>query len=104
MQKEKKIDKVQSDLHFLMSCFKEVLIELKEDDLAASLPWIEGNKISSYFETEESNLPLRASQALSISFQLLNMVGESISKDCVSMGSAELKFQRPFRKCMCNQF
>ena len=77
MQKEKKIDKVQSDLHFLMSCFKEVLIELKEDDLAASLPWIDGNKTSSYFGTEESSLPLRASQALSISFQILNMVEEN---------------------------
>jgi phosphoenolpyruvate carboxylase len=76
MADEQKIDKVHSDLLFLMSCFKEVLIELKEDEVANSLPWMEENK-NTYLGETESNLPLRASQALSISFQILNMVEEN---------------------------
>lgn len=77
MANETKVDKIQSDLTFLMLCFKEVLIELKEDELANSLPWIQGNKSPHYLGATESNLPLRASQALSISFQILNMVEEN---------------------------
>jgi phosphoenolpyruvate carboxylase len=79
MAEEQKLDKIQSDLTFLMLCFKEVLIELKEDELANSLPWIQGNKSPHYLGETESNLPLRASQALSISFQILNMVEENES-------------------------
>ena len=60
MVEKQKTDKVQSDLLFLMLCFKEVLIELKEDELADCLPWINGNQNPSYIGTNESNLPLRA--------------------------------------------
>ena len=43
MGEEQNSDKVRSDLVFLMQCFKEVLIELKEDELAKNLPWLEEN-------------------------------------------------------------
>ena len=77
MGEEQNSDKVRSDLVFLMQCFKEVLIELKEDELAKNLPWLEENFHPINVGNIESNFPLRNSQALSISFQLLNMVEEN---------------------------
>lgn len=74
---EEPSNKVKNDLNFLMNCFKEVLIELKEDEIAKNLPWLDGDKSPHYFEKIDSNFPLRASQALSISFQILNMVEEN---------------------------
>ena len=74
MPEEQSADKVKNDLLFIMQCFKEVLIELKEDELAESLPWLD-DEANTYTPNKiESSSPLRRSQALSISFQLLNMV------------------------------
>ena len=66
--------KVDRDLDFMMSCFREVLEELGHKDLAGTLPWmgkrrLRGIQIFSY----------RGVQAYSIAFQLLNMVEENAS-------------------------
>lgn len=79
MPEKQNADKVKADLQYIMLCFKEVLTELKEDELANSLPWIEENTNSINSDKKNINSPLRSSQALSISFQLLNMVEENAS-------------------------
>lgn len=64
--------KIDRDLRFLMECFQEVLIELGERDVARALPWLEGPmRVVPKLSSE------RVGQALSISFQLLNMVEEN---------------------------
>jgi phosphoenolpyruvate carboxylase len=68
----KGFDKIHEDLSFLMHCFREVLEELGEVELAQSLPWISEVKVSS-----EPNP--RLSQTYSIAFQLLNMVEENVA-------------------------
>jgi phosphoenolpyruvate carboxylase len=68
----KGFDKIHEDLSFLMHCFREVLEELGEVELAQSLPWISEVKFSS-----EPNP--RLSQTYSIAFQLLNMVEENVA-------------------------
>ena len=65
-------EKIHEDLSFLMHCFREVLEELGETELAQSLPWISQVKVS-----PEANP--RLSQAYSIAFQLLNMVEENVA-------------------------
>lgn len=69
---ERAFEKVDRDLRFLMQCFREVLEELGEHDLACRLPWI-GAPPASF----EGLLPERIAQAYSISFQLLNIVEEN---------------------------
>ncbi|MFQ3671642.1 MAG: phosphoenolpyruvate carboxylase, partial [Verrucomicrobiia bacterium] len=65
-------EKIDRDLRFLMECFEEVLIELGEKDVARALPWLEGPmRLVPKLSSE------RVGQALSISFQLLNMVEEN---------------------------
>ena len=64
--------KIDDDLTFLMNCFREVLEELGEDDLASNLPWIDQVKVDA-----EPNP--RLCQAYSIAFQLLNMVEENVA-------------------------
>jgi phosphoenolpyruvate carboxylase len=65
-------EKIHEDLSFLMHCFREVLEELGETELAQALPWISQVKVS-----PEANP--RLSQAYSIAFQLLNMVEENVA-------------------------
>jgi phosphoenolpyruvate carboxylase len=65
-------EKIYEDLSFLMHCFREVLEELGELELAQSLPWISEVKVS-----PEANP--RLSQAYSVAFQLLNMVEENVA-------------------------
>ena len=65
-------EKIYEDISFLMHCFKEVLEELGELELARSLPWISEVKVS-----PEPNP--RLSQAYSVAFQLLNMVEENVA-------------------------
>jgi phosphoenolpyruvate carboxylase len=62
------------DLHFLIECFAEVLRELGHSDLAEWLPWHDAS-------TPPGAPPPRLSQALSIAFQLLNMVEENAAAD-----------------------
>ncbi|MDH4470046.1 MAG: phosphoenolpyruvate carboxylase [Verrucomicrobiae bacterium] len=59
--------KIDQDLHFLMLCFKEVLLELGEAKLAHALPWISTSE-------EAHSAQKGLEQAYSIAFQLLNIV------------------------------
>ncbi|MFI0347853.1 MAG: phosphoenolpyruvate carboxylase [Chthoniobacterales bacterium] len=64
-------NKIDRDLRHLMLCFREVLEELGENQIASCLPWLE--------ETSSFPLPQLLSgsgleQAYSIAFQLLNIV------------------------------
>lgn len=65
-------DKIDSDLKLLMSCFRDVLIELGEEAIAKHLPWIGQGPP----EGDNAMTPGMI-QAISISFQLLNMVEEN---------------------------
>lgn len=65
-------DKVDRDLAFLIPCFREMLDELGEHELANHLPW-EGMRLDSC----DDSPPERIAQAYSIAFQLLNMVEEN---------------------------
>jgi len=71
---EANFEKIQSDLEFLMDCFREMLEELGEEELARHLPWPENED-----ESETEIHPQRTAQAYSIAFQLLNMVEENAS-------------------------
>jgi phosphoenolpyruvate carboxylase len=76
-------EKIHEDLSFLMHCFREVLEELGELELAQSLPWISQVKVSS-----EANP--RLSQTYSIAFQLLNMVEENVAAQVRRARESEL--------------
>ena len=65
------VEKVREDLQFVMDCFREVLRDLGEDDLAAHLPW--GEDAPSGADQD----PQHTAQGFSIAFQLLNMVEEN---------------------------
>jgi len=65
-------EKIDGDLKFLMECFREVLSDLGENEIAKNLPWIGDQPPST-----EKTLDPGMIQATSISFQLLNMVEEN---------------------------
>jgi phosphoenolpyruvate carboxylase len=65
--------KIETDLEFLMQCFREVLVSLGQQGIADRLPWSESDTPSpaaDYF-------PPRLAHAYSIAFHLLNMVEEN---------------------------
>jgi phosphoenolpyruvate carboxylase len=64
--------KIARDLEFLTTCFREVLDELGEAEIAARLPWIGGLAPAPSAEPSP-----RLHQALSTAFVLLNMVEEN---------------------------
>ncbi len=65
-------EKFEKDLSFLLQCFEEVLEEVGESELAKEMPWKEGNT------SLNNKLRFRKDiQALSIGFQLMNMVEEN---------------------------
>ena len=66
--------KIDGDLQLMMTCFQEVLVSLGETRLAKCLPWSSSDEGSAELSREEEG---RYVQALSISFQLLNMVEEN---------------------------
>ncbi len=76
-------DKIDLDLVFVMSCFREVLEELGEPGLARRLPWIQPQPTGKRTATPPegtaaaAELGERDVQVLSIAFQLLNMVEEN---------------------------
>jgi len=72
--REINLEKIHSDLQFIMDCFQEVLEMLGEQELAKQLPWQKG-----YSPSEIVHQPHRTAQAYSIAFQLLNMVEENAS-------------------------
>ena len=61
--------KIDSDLEFLIVCFREVLQDLGQSELAAALPWDE--------VPAPDVAPPRLGQAFSVAFQLLNLVEEN---------------------------
>jgi len=68
------LTKIRTDLHWIMDCFRDVLTDLGETQLAQSLPW--GDQHTPIIP-EGSLAEDKLIQALSISFQLLNMVEEN---------------------------
>ncbi len=66
--------KVEQDIRFLMACFREVLQENDEPELAAMLPW--GNNTSLPSETMPRDV-VKLTQAYSMAFQLLNIAEEN---------------------------
>ncbi len=66
------LDKADDDIAWLLLCFREMLEETGNSEVASFLPWLNEH-------TEEACLPEsnRAVQALSISFALLNQVEEN---------------------------
>jgi len=65
--------KLERDLHYVMTCFRDVLAALGESDLARRVPWA-GQPLDAGGEWRDRDL-----QVLSIAFQLLNMVEENTS-------------------------
>ena len=68
--------KIQEDLKFVMTCFKETLEALEEEQIARVLPWVNPpeNLASAHEAPEEEMI-----QALGMSFELLNLVEENAS-------------------------
>ncbi len=67
------LNKNREDFNFLLECFQEMLISLHEKEVADQLPWLHNNKISA----QSIEDPEKLIQALSISFQLLNLIDEN---------------------------
>ncbi|NTW11311.1 MAG: phosphoenolpyruvate carboxylase, partial [Chlorobiaceae bacterium] len=67
-------DKADRDFSFLLGCFRDVLRDLGENEIADHLPWQEAGLPIGHYPGAE-----RALQAYSIFFQLLNMAEENSS-------------------------
>ncbi len=65
--------KIETDLDFLMQCFREVLVSLGEQDIADRLPWNGSDGAG----PAPDDFPPRLAHAYSIAFHLLNMVEEN---------------------------
>jgi phosphoenolpyruvate carboxylase len=78
--------KIESDLVYVMGCFKQLLGELGRPDLAARLPWTGTGPAPAAPATE---LRERDLQVLSIAFQLLNMVEENAANQARRRREAE---------------
>ncbi len=78
-------EKIDRDLAFLSQCFREVLEELGEGELAAPLPWSTPSPNES-----PQTYPPRMGQAFSIAFQLLNLVEENVAARMRRMRETEL--------------
>ncbi len=65
-------EKADRDFSFLLGCFRDVLRDLGEDEIADHLPWQEAGLPIGHYPCAE-----RALQAYSIFFQLLNMAEEN---------------------------
>jgi len=72
--RQSNIEKIHSDLKFIISCFQEVLESLGEHNLAQQLPWLNDTQSPTIVEK-----PRRTAQTYSIAFQLLNMIEENAS-------------------------
>ncbi|MGA1540712.1 MAG: hypothetical protein ACO39C_09860, partial [Chthoniobacterales bacterium] len=65
--------KIETDLDFLMQCFREVLVSLGQQDIAGRLPWSGADAPG----PAADDFPPRLAHAYSIAFHLLNMVEEN---------------------------
>jgi len=69
---EVELEKWEQDFRFLLGCFQASLTRIREDELARLV-----EQAFSIPPEEGARLPARGSQALSMAFQLLNMVEEN---------------------------
>jgi len=65
---KQKLGKPYADLEYLLNCFREVLEEQKEPELAGTMPWL------SDLTPDEGHYTPKQLQVYSICFQLLNIV------------------------------
>ena len=80
--------KVDQDVQFLMQCFRDVLEENGEQELADNLPWLQDAALDPSATLD----PIKLTQAYSMAFQLLNIAEENavvqyrrlLEKDAVS--------------------
>jgi phosphoenolpyruvate carboxylase len=72
--KSTEFTKVEQDIQFLIACFRDILQENDEPDLAAALPW--GPDTPSSADVADLNV-VKLTQAYSIAFQLLNIAEEN---------------------------
>jgi phosphoenolpyruvate carboxylase len=70
--REANLEKIRKDLDFVLECFEEVLCELGEEELSRQLALRRGGRLD-----RSAPSPRRTAQAISIAFQLLNMVEEN---------------------------
>lgn len=68
--------KIDQDFRFLTDCLKEVLVDLGNEDLASLLP-------GHLKKGDLAPLPERGAQAISIAFQLMNLVEENASQQAI---------------------
>jgi len=68
------IQKTKDDLQYVMTCYKEMLVDLYENDIANLLQQSEFNKIE---QSSKEVVDEKLIQALSIYFQLTNLVEEN---------------------------
>jgi len=71
---DESIEKIHADFLFLMESFKEMLMTLGKEELAQALPWVNPGLTDRAVPKYQ---PDEMVQALSISFQLLNLVEEN---------------------------
>lgn len=71
---EESLQKIKSDLVWLMSSFKSMLVSLGETELANLLPWV--NEEQS-FSLQHAVPDEKLAQAIGMSFELLNLVEEN---------------------------
>ncbi len=76
-------EKIKADLQFLVECFREVLVDLGDTELAKCVPWLSDSEIHEPF-------PKRMAQVYSIAFQLLNIVEENTSSQIRRLRETEL--------------
>lgn len=65
---KEQLGKPYADLEFLLNCFKEVLVENNEHELANCIPWLDQSNCS-----EENNFSHKHFHMYSVCFQLLNL-------------------------------
>lgn len=76
-------EKINTDLKFLVECFREILIDLGNVELAKCVPWLADSEVHEPF-------PDRMGQVYSIAFQLLNIVEENTASQIRRLRELEL--------------
>lgn len=77
-------EKIDSDLRFLLECFREVLCELGENEVASIIPWRDDSRSCNHQVAGE-----RTFQLYTIAFQLLGMVEENAAVQVRRMVESE---------------
>lgn len=93
---QKTFDKIDRDFAFLLECLRDVLARVGGPQLSASLPWLNGGG-------EDDRLdPVHEIHALSIAFQLLNLVEENAVIQIRRERESEGDYDEPglWRRCL----